>query len=86
MEHPVQTHTQADKIELIELQSRTGDVQILYLTLYGIYVYRYCVFSLNFVIFLNSASSASALVLYLLCECTHTDTEREQKRPESGIS
>ena len=32
----------------------------------------------NFVIFLNSASSAAALVFYLPGVCTHTDTERKQ--------
>ena len=32
----------------------------------------------NFVIFLNSASSAAALVFYLPGVCTHTDTERKE--------
>ena len=35
-------------------------------------------FPLNFVIFLNSASSATALVFYLPGVCTHTDTEGKQ--------
>ena len=35
-------------------------------------------FPSNFVIFLNSASSAAALVFYLPCVCTHTDTEGKQ--------
>ena len=35
-------------------------------------------FPLNFVIFLNSASSAAALVFYLPGVCTHTDTEGKQ--------
>ena len=38
-------------------------------------------FSLNFVIFLNSASSAAALVFYYMPgECTHTDTEGKQRK------
>ena len=43
---------------------------------------RYCVFFLNFVIFLNSASSAAALVFYLPGLCTHSDIERKQS-PEN---
>ena len=39
---------------------------------------RYCVFTKNFVIFLNSASTAAALVFYLPGVCTHTDTEGKQ--------
>ena len=43
---------------------------------------KYCVFSLNDVIFLNSASFAAALVFYLQCRglCTqqHWKTERGQ--------
>ena len=39
---------------------------------------KYCVFSLNFVIFLNIASSAAALLFYLPGGCTHTDTEGKQ--------
>ena len=35
---------------------------------------KYCVFSLKFCDFLNSASSAAALVFYLPGVCTHTDT------------
>ena len=35
-------------------------------------------FPLNFVIFLNSASSAAALVFYLPGVCTHTATEGKQ--------
>ena len=35
-------------------------------------------FPLDFVIFLNSASSAAALVFYLPGVCTHTDTEGKQ--------
>ena len=37
-----------------------------------------CFFPENFVIFLNSASSAEALVFYLPGVCTHTDTEGKQ--------
>ena len=37
-------------------------------------------FSLNFVIFLNSASSGAALVFYLPGVCTHTDTEGKQRK------
>ena len=37
-------------------------------------------FPLNFVIFLNSASSAAALVFYLPGVCTHTDTEGKQRK------
>ena len=33
----------------------------------------------NFVIFLNSVSSAEALVFYLPGVCTHTDTEGKQR-------
>ena len=43
------------------------------------------VFSLKFVIFFNSASSAAALVFYLPSVCTHTDTEGNRERPESDI-
>ena len=43
---------------------------------------KFCAF-FNFVIFLNSASSAAMLVFYLPGVCTHTDTEGERK--ESGI-
>ena len=43
-------------------------------------------FSLKFLIFLNSVSSAAALVFYLPCVCTHTLTRRENReRPEFGI-
>ena len=46
---------------------------------------KYCVFPKNFVIFLNSASSAAALVFYLPV-CVHTLTPREKKeRQESEI-
>ena len=41
---------------------------------------KYCVFPYNFVIFLNSASSAAALVFYLPGVCTHTDTEANQRK------
>ena len=41
---------------------------------------KYCVFPYNFVIFLNSASSAAALVFYLPGVCTHIDTERKQRK------
>ena len=41
---------------------------------------KYCVFPWNFVIFLNSASSAAALVFYLPGVCTHTDTEGKQRK------
>ena len=36
----------------------------------------------NFVIFLNSASTAASLVFYLPGVCTHTDIERKQS-PEN---
>ena len=36
-------------------------------------------FPKNFVIFLNSASSAAALVFYLPGVCTHSDTEGKQR-------
>ena len=36
---------------------------------YSVYI-KYCVFPLNVVIFLNSASSAAALVFYLPGVCT----------------
>ena len=36
---------------------------------------NYCVFSLNFFDFLNSASSAAMLVFYLPVVCTHNDTK-----------
>ena len=39
---------------------------------------KYCVLSFNFLIFLNSASSAAALVFYLPGMCTHTDHEGKQ--------
>ena len=42
--------------------------------------HEYCVFSLNFVICLNSASSAEALVFYLPSVCTHTDAEGKQRK------
>ena len=41
---------------------------------------KYCVFSLKFWIFLNSASSAAALVFYLPGECTHPDAEGKQRK------
>ena len=41
---------------------------------------KYCVFSLNFVISLNSASSAVALVVYLPGVSTHTDAEGKQRK------
>ena len=37
-------------------------------------------FPKNFVIILNSASSAAALVFYLPCMCTHTDTEGKPRK------
>ena len=37
-------------------------------------------FPYNFVIFLNSASSAVALVFYLPCVCTHNDTNGKQRK------
>ena len=41
---------------------------------------NYCVFfPLNFVIFLNSASSAAALVFYLPGVCAHNDTKGKQR-------
>ena len=39
---------------------------------------KYYVFPKNFVIFLNSASSAAALVFYLPGVCTHTATKGKQ--------
>ena len=47
--------------------------------LYRVFI-KYCVFPKNFVIFLNSASSAAALVFYLPGVCTHTDTEGKQRK------
>ena len=41
---------------------------------------KYCVFPKNFVIFLNSASSAEALVFYLPGVCTHTYTKGNQRK------
>ena len=42
---------------------------------------KYCVFfPSNFVIILNSASSAAAMVFYLPVMCTHTDTEGKQRK------
>ena len=43
---------------------------------------KYCIFPENFVIFLNSVSSAAALVFYLPGRyvCTHTDTEGKQRK------
>ena len=41
---------------------------------------KYCVFPKNFVIFLNSASSAAALVFYLPRVCKLTDTEGKQRK------
>ena len=47
---------------------------------------KYCVFSLKFVIFLNSASSAAALDFYLPGVCTvHWHRGENRERPESGI-
>ena len=47
--------------------------------IYRVFI-KYCVFfPENFVIFLNSASSAAALVFYLPGMCTHTGTEGKQK-------
>ena len=40
---------------------------------------KYCVFHENFVIFLNSASSAAALVFYLPGVCRHTDIVRKNR-------
>ena len=42
-------------------------------------VIKYCVFPYNFVIFLNSVSSAAALEFYLPGVCTHTLTPRREK-------
>ena len=47
--------------------------------MYRVFI-KYCVFPSNFVIFLNSASSAAALVFYLPGVCTHTDTEGKQRK------
>ena len=41
-------------------------------------------FPLNFVIFLNSASSAAALVFYLPGVCVHNDTEGKQRNARVG--
>ena len=51
---------------------------------YRVFIRYLC---LNFVIFLNSASSAAALDFYLPGVCTHTDTapRENRERPESGI-
>ena len=48
--------------------------------MYSVFI-NYCVFSYNFGLFLNSASSAAALVFYLPGMCTHTDTEGKQRKP-----
>ena len=54
-------------------------------SLYRVFINN-CVFSLKFVIFLNSASSAAALVFYLPGVFTHTNTPRENgERQEFGI-
>ena len=45
--------------------------------MYRVFI-KYCVFSLKFCDFLNSASSAAALVFYLPVVCTHTDNEGKQ--------
>ena len=50
-----------------------------YIVFYIQGVFKYCVFPQNFVIFLNSDSSAAALVFYLPCVCTHTDAEGKQR-------
>ena len=47
--------------------------------MYRVFI-KYCAFPLNFVIFLNSASSAVALVFYLPGVCTHTYTEGKQRK------
>ena len=47
--------------------------------LFFILRYRASVCALNFLVFLNSASSAAALVFYLPGVCTHTDTEGKQR-------
>ena len=51
--------------------------------LFGVYFVAGCSLNivflpLNFVIFLNSASSAAALVFYMPALCTQTDTEGKQ--------
>ena len=46
--------------------------------IYRVFI-KYCVFSLKFGIFLNSASSAAALVFYLPCVCT---SREKRERPE----
>ena len=49
---------------------------------------EYCAFSLNVVIFLNSASSAAALVFYLSFSGPSTmvyTPKKNRERPESGI-
>ena len=49
-----------------------------------IYMYRvfikYCVFSLTFCEFLNSACFAAALVFYQPGVCTHTETKGKQRK------
>ena len=52
------------------------------LTSHTIFIYRvfikYCVFSLKFLIFLNSSTSPVALVFNLPGVCIHTETEGKQ--------
>ena len=63
-------------------QNLVGSLKRLFYRVFN----KYCVFSLKFLIFLNSASSAAALVFYLPGVCVHTLTPRENReRPESGI-
>ena len=50
------------------------DVLVLYRVVYIVF------FPSNFVIILNSVSSAAALVFYLPVMCTHTDTEGKQRK------
>ena len=54
-------------------------ISVYYTINYRVFI-NYCVFPLNFVIFLNSASSAAALVFYLPGVCTHTDTKGKQRK------
>ena len=54
------------------------NVQLMIMNLrYRVFM-KYCVFSLKFLIYLNSASSGAALEFYLPGVCTHTDTKGKQ--------
>ena len=47
--------------------------------MYSVFI-KYCVFSLKFLIFLNSANYPASLVFYLPSVCKHTDTEGKQRK------